>query len=226
MGIEKKITIPKAKSNNSKCNDTHKWETTDEVIVLITKNGGDLIVDELPGRGAVKQRIADQEQKLQNYKSKSTSSHHSSVENYGTHQTNGKKISKIPRRSTSVSSNNNSLKSVSDSISQSTTSTRIPIFKDSALFKRRAFKDNTKHLYQIDKAESWVLISPELLDLVEVKKLIVNIASNKADALTYRNTEKVRLMNLNQKEISILEEELPKLCKELKSKERINIFRN
>ena len=58
------------------------------------------------------------------------------------------------------------------------------------------------------------------------KQLIVNIASNKADALTYRNTEKVRLMNLNQKEISILEEELPKLCKELKSKERINIFRN
>lgn len=61
-------------------------------------------------------------------------------------------------------------------------------------------------MYKINKAESWILISPELLDLVKDKKIIENIDSRKADALTYRNTDKVRLMNLNEKEISTLEE--------------------
>lgn len=159
----------------------------------------------------------------------SISSQQSSEENYGAHQANGKKISKIPRRSSSVLSNNSLKNFSSGSTSKSTSSTGIPVLKGSSLFKREALQDNnTQNLYKINKAESWILISPELLDLVKDKKIIENIDSRKADALTYRNTDKVRLMNLNEKEISTLEEKLPELCKELKLKnnERINIFRN
>jgi hypothetical protein len=151
---------------------------------------------------------------------KSSSSQQSLEENYVAHLANEKKISKIPRRSNSVLSNN-SLKSVS---SDSTSNTGIPILKGSSLFKREVLKDNTQNLYKINKAESWILISPELLDLVKAKKLIEDTDSRKADALTYRNTDKVRLINLNKNEISILEEKLPEFCKELESKERIHIF--
>lgn len=157
---------------------------------------------------------------------KSSSSQQSLEENYDAHQANGRKISKIPTRSNSVLSHN-SLRSVSSgSTSKSTLITGIPILKGSSLFKREALKDNTQNLYKINKAESWILISPELLDLVKDKKLIEYTDSRKTDALTYRNTDKVRLMNLNKNEISILEEKLPEFCKELESKERVHIFGN
>lgn len=229
MIVEEK-KIPKGESLNSTYNETDKWNNSKEVIKLTIQNGGASITDEIPGGGIVKQRIAARENQIQNNKLHSTNnislsitpssseismlSHQSSEEDYGVQQDEKKKTSLLRRRSSSVSSNKNSL----------STPSRIPILKGSSLFKIEVF--NTENRYKINKAENWILISPELLDLVKAKKLIEDTDSRKADALTYRNTDKVRLMNLNKNEISILEEKLPEFCKELESKERINIFGN
>ncbi len=246
MIVEEK-KIPKDESlKNSTYNGTDKWMKSTEVIKLTTRNGGASITDEIPGGGMVRQRIAAQENQIQSNKlqlinstsnsstitsssSEISISSQSSEESNHVPQEEKKKTSLIPSRSSSVLSNNNSLKSInsgSGSSLSSITSSKIPILKSSTLFKSESLKDNTGNWYKINKAESWILISPELLNLVKDQKLLEDTDSRKADALTYRKTDKVRLMNLNKNEILILEEKLPKLCENLKSNKRINIFRN
>lgn len=68
---EKKIS--KDKSWNSTYIDTDKWRITTEVIKFTTQNGGAEFTDELPG-GMVKQRIAEKENKVQHYNSKTNNS--------------------------------------------------------------------------------------------------------------------------------------------------------
>ena len=240
MGIENCDTIPKSASKYANCNLTTKWEETDKVILLTTKNGGASTTDEIPGDGIVKQRIADQEKLIQSNKLQSINKTSNSAsiipssseisissqqfyeENHNVQQK--PKKSRIPIRNNSnvsLSSNNSSLSHLD--LFQSS---KISVAKGSSLFQREARKDNTDNWYKINKAENWILISPELLDLVKDKKLIKDTDSKKADALTYRETDKVRLMNLSKNEISILEEKLPELCKKLKSNQRINVFRS
>ncbi|TLY47647.1 MAG: hypothetical protein E6K54_04430 [Gammaproteobacteria bacterium] len=72
MIIEEK-EIPKDESLNSTYNGTDKWNNSATVIKLTVQNGGALITDELPGRGIVKQRIAEQEKKIQCFNPKSNS---------------------------------------------------------------------------------------------------------------------------------------------------------
>lgn len=239
MAVESKITIPKSQSKNSNCKVTTKWEQADEVILFTTQNGGALITDEIPGAGNVKQRVAIQEELIQNSKLLSTNSasavtitsgseisllsHQSDEENHDAQEK--PKKSRIPVRSNSSasSSSNNSIASHTRSYE---TPSGIPILKGSSLFKKEPLKDNKENWYKINEAESWILISPELLGLVKAEKLIKETDSRKANALTYRETDKVRLMDLTKKEILILKENLPRLCERLKGNEKINIFRN
>lgn len=67
MIIEEK-EIPKDESLNSTYNGTDKWNNSTTVIKLTVQNGGALITDELPGKGIVKQRIAEQEKQIQSNK--------------------------------------------------------------------------------------------------------------------------------------------------------------
>lgn len=217
MIVEKKGT-DKKDSDNPDYNDTERWKNTQTVIKLETKNGGRSTIDELPG-GIVQQRIVAREELIQNSKLQSAksasssseisiSSQLSSEENHNVQQK--PKKSQIPVRSNSSassSSNNSSL-------------------KGSSLFKRESLKDNKENWYKINEAESWILISPDLLDLVKTEKLIKETDSREANALTYRETDKVRLMRLTKKEILILKENIPRLCERLKANEKINIFRN
>ncbi len=236
---EKKI--PKDKSLNSTYNETDKWKNSKEVIKLTEQNGGKETTVEIPA-GGVRAKIFAQEKQIQTHKaelsisSKSSfgdtvsssseifiSSQQSDEENHDV-QKNPKK-SRIPIRSNSSasSSSNNSIASHTRSYE---TPSGIPILKGSSLFKKEPLKDNKENWYKINEAESWILISPELLDLVKAEKLIKETDSRKANALTYRETDKVRLMDLTEKEILILKENLPRLCERLKGNEKINIFRN
>src|ERR1043165_44738 len=75
--ITDKKKIPKEKSLNATYNETNEWSTSTTVIKFTVQNGGAPITDELPGRGIVQQRIADQEKKIQNYEPKSNNSFNS-----------------------------------------------------------------------------------------------------------------------------------------------------
>ena len=230
--------VSKNKSKNFSYNDTRRWDEAQNVIKYTEQNGGKETTVEIPA-GGVREKIAEQEKKIQSNKFQlinsafssatitasssefSISSLPSSEENHGVKKNSDK--SKIPVRSNSNASfsSNNSISSHTRSYE---TRSGIPISIGSSLFKKGSFKDNTQNLYKINKAKSWILISPELLDSVKSENLIKT--DSKANALTYRETDKVRLMDLTKKEILILEENLPRLCESLKGNEKINIFRS
>lgn len=233
---EKKIS--KDESLNSTYSGTYKWVNSTEVIKLTIQNGGALITDEIPGGGIVKQRIVAQEKQIQSNKLRSINSASNSTiitpsssevsissqqssEEY--HVQEKPKKSRIPIRSNS-SASSSSNNSITSHMRSHETPSRIPILKGSSLFKKEPHKDNKENWYKINKAENWILISPKFLD--SVKKLIKKTDSRKANALTYRETDKVRLMDLTEEEILILDEKLTRLCESQKGNKKINIFRN
>ncbi|MEN9917242.1 MAG: hypothetical protein RLY40_1174 [Pseudomonadota bacterium] len=236
--------IPKSESKNPHYKDTEKWRNASEVIPFKTTNGGASVIDEIP-KGGVKQRTAELENQIKNAKPKSSnnftsvssppssseisiSSQQSSDENLDVQRKLSK--SRIPIRSnSSVSFSSNS-----SEVSFASSTSKIPILQSSSLFNRKRLKGNNEFFYKINKAENWILISPKLLDKVKSdEKLKIDTDSRTTNALTYREDDKVRLINLHEKEILILEANLPRLCESLKNEGvnlqnngKINIFRS
>jgi hypothetical protein len=222
MGIQEITKVPKSKSKNPFCSATNKWQETNEVIQLTTQNGGKAITDEIPA-GGVQKKIAAQEKKVQKYQAdlssstssfnavsshseSSISSEHSSGE---TDEKNPLQSSRIPRPtriSDASTSSNTSICSFSSNVSSKS---RIPIFigreNNSLLFSHNlvvnAESESNKvtKIYKINKDKRWVLISPD-------HRFIGQCRPETTPALTYREKDKIRVINLTKKEITILEE--------------------
>ena len=200
MGVEKEITIPKAQSKYSNYNSTPKWEATDKVILLETKNGGKSIIDELPG--GTKQKVAQLEQQIQNNKLQSTkvanpismissvseisiSSSQSSEENLVRQKP---KKSRIPVRSNSnvsLSSNNSTL-------------------SHSDLFQSSKRKKNGKNVllepkvYEINEKTREALLSVD-------HPFLKSISKNKIyEAISFHKNDRVRVKNLEDEDLAEL----------------------
>lgn len=65
MPIKGILTISKDQSQNATYIDTAKWQKSDKVIQITTQNGGVESTDEIPS-GGVKEKIANQEEQIQN----------------------------------------------------------------------------------------------------------------------------------------------------------------
>lgn len=66
MGIVNKNTVKKSESRNPNYKGTNLWEVTDKVVQLESRNGFQSTIDELPGKGSVKEKTKELEKKIQN----------------------------------------------------------------------------------------------------------------------------------------------------------------